>query len=294
MTTDAESDPAALAMRRRLRWPGATAVAVGLAGAWLALMLVAALFADQLAPFDYAAQQPLARFSPPSFLGGKPEFLLGTDALGRDLYSRLLYGIRLSIAVAALGTLIGALVGTTFGAVAAYARGLVDDLIMGLVDAQASLPLVIFALGLIAVFGTNLVLFVFIVGISGWERYARLTRGLILDATTSGYADALVSLGAGPVRTFVLHILPNIASALIVQMTINFPEVILLETGLSFLGFGIQPPLSSLGTMVSDGRINIYLAWWIVFFPALVIFLTTLAVSVIGDAARDRIDATLR
>lgn len=280
--------------RARLRAPTATEVAVGLAGLWLALMLVAALGADLLAPFDPAAQSPLARFSPPAFLGGKPDYILGSDQIGRDLLSRLLHGIRLSVAVATIGTLIGATVGTLLGAVSAYARGLVDDLIMGLVDVQASLPLVIFALGLIAVFGTHLTLFVCIIGIAGWERYARLTRGLILEATTSGYADALASLGASPARIFARHILPNIASPLIVQMTINFPEVILLETGLSFLGFGIQPPLASLGTLVADGRLTIFLAWWIVFFPALAIFLTTLAVSVIGDAARDRLDATLR
>jgi peptide/nickel transport system permease protein len=257
-------------------------------------MLVAALFADVLAPFGYAEQTVLARLSPPAFLGGRPDHLLGTDAVGRDLWSRLLHGIRLSVAVAAVGTLIGAVVGTALGAVAGYARGLVDDAIMGLVDVQASLPLIVFAIGLIAVFGANLWLFVVIVGISGWERYARLTRGLILDATTAGYADALRSLGAGPVRTFLRHVLPNIASPIIVQMTINFPEVILLETGLSFLGFGIQPPLASLGSMVSDGRAHIYLAWWIVLFPAAAIFLTTLAVSIVGDAVRDRLDATLR
>lgn len=280
--------------RRFVRGPSATAVAVGVAALWLMLMLVAAVGADVLSPVDPTTQAPLARLSSPALLGGKPEHLLGTDAIGRDLCSRLLHGIRLSIAVAAVGTLIGAVVGTVLGALSAYARGLVDDTIMGLVDVQASLPLVIFALGLIAVFGTDLWLFVFVVGIAGWERYARLARGLILDATTTGYADALRSLGAGPFRTFVLHMLPNIASPLIVQMTINFPEVILLETGLSFLGFGIQPPLASLGTLVADGRLTIFLAPWIVFFPALAIFLTTLAVSVVGDAVRDRLDATLR
>lgn len=267
---------------------------VAAAAGWLGVMLFAAMFADLLAPFGYAEQQPLARLSPPAFLGGKPAFLLGTDGLGRDLYSRLLHGVRLSILVAILGTLIGAFLGTVLGAVAAYARGLADDAIMSLVDVQASLPLVVFALGLIAAFGAHLWLFVIIVGLAGWERYARLARALIIDANTSGYADALRSLGAGPARTLMLHILPNIASALIVQMTINFPEVILLETGLSFLGFGIQPPLSSLGSMVSDGRAVIYLAWWIVFFPALAIVLTTLSISIIGDAVRDALDATLK
>jgi len=268
--------------------------AVHLAVGWIGLMLLVAIFADLLAPYDYTVQKPLARLSPPWPFGGTSEFLLGTDAIGRDVLSRLLFGIRLSITVAILGTLIGATLGMGLGAVSAYAGGLIDDLVMGLVDVQASLPIVIFALGLIAVFGTSLWLFIAIIGISGWERYARLTRGLILEATTTGYAEALRSLGARPSRTFFRHILPNIGSALVVQMTINFPEVILLETGLSFLGFGIQPPLPSLGSMVSDGRTTIFLAWWIVFFPALAIFLTTLAVSLVGDAVRDRLDATLR
>lgn len=282
-----------LRLARGRPWP-ALPLTLVLACAWLAAMLAAAVLADALAPYGYAQQDILARLSQPEILGGKPGHLLGTDAVGRDIWSRLLHGIRLSIAVAAIGTAIGAVLGTALGAVAAYARGIVDDLVMGLVDVQASLPLVIFALGLIAVFGTHLWLFIVIVGISGWERYARLTRGLIIDATTTGYADALRAVGAGPARIFLLHILPNIASAIIVQMTINFPEVILLETGLSFLGFGIQPPLSSLGSMVSDGRTHIYLAWWICLIPAVTIFLTTLAVSVVGDYVRDRLDATLR
>lgn len=268
--------------------------ALALALLWLCAALLVVLFADQWAPFHYAAQKPLLRFSPPSFLGGKPQFLLGSDSVGRDLFSRLLYGVRLSMIVAALGTFIGAVAGTALGALAAYRRGLTENLIMGLVDVQASLPFLIFAIGAIAIFGPKFWLFIIVIGVAGWERYARLARGLILEANETGYADALRSLGAGPLRIFSRHVLRNIAGPLVVQMTLNFPETILLETGLSFLGFGIQPPLSSLGTLVSDGRANIFNAWWIVFFPALAIFLTTLAVSILGDAARDRLDATTR
>jgi len=146
----------------------------------------------------------------------------------------------------------------------------------------------------VATLGNSLVLFIGLMGIYGWERYARLTRGLTLSAVTHGYAVAVRTLGAGPLRIYGRHILPNIANALIVNMTLNFPQTILLETSLSFLGLGIQPPLTSLGNMVGFGRDYLLTAWWIAVFPALAIFIATLAMSILGDWVRDRLDPTLK
>jgi len=261
---------------------------------WLAAMAFTAVFAPWLAPYGYAEQDLLARLQPPAFAGGDPDHWFGTDHLGRDVLSRVIYAIRISMAVALLGALIGAVMGTFLGFLAAHARGLVDEAVMALVDVQAALPFLIFALLVIAFFGNDLVLFVVLVGLHGWERYARLARGLVLDAKTKGYADAARATGLAPWRIYLVHIGPNVASAMIVQLTLNLPETILLEAGLSFLGLGIQPPLTSLGLMLNDARNYIVLYWWLPAVPGTAIFLTTLSVSLLGDALRDRLDRTLR
>ena len=258
-------------------------------------LIVVALGATWIAPYDYQAIDLRGRLIPPFWAeGGKPGHLLGTDDLGRDMLSRLIFSVRMSLFVALLGTVIGAVFGTTLGFLAAHFRGWVDDVVMAAIDFQAALPFMILALAVVATLGNSLVLFIGLMGIYGWERYARLTRGLTLSAVTHGYAVAVRTLGAGPLRIYGRHILPNIANALIVNMTLNFPQTILLETSLSFLGLGIQPPLTSLGNMVGFGRDYLLTAWWIAVFPALAIFIATLAMSILGDWVRDRLDPTLK
>jgi peptide/nickel transport system permease protein len=250
--------------------------------------------ADVLAPQHYAEQDLLARLAPPIFMGGTSAHWLGTDELGRDLLSRLIYATRMSIFVAIAGTAIGAMIGTTLGFVAAHFRGWVEEVIMMLVDFQASIPFLIVALAVLAFFGNNFVLFVVVMGLNGWETYARLTRGMVLSMESRGYVVAIRTLGARPLRVYGRHVLPNIASALIVQFTLNFPETILLETSMSFLGLGVQPPLTSLGLMLGAGRDYLITAWWIAVAPGVMIFLTTLSVSILGDWLRDRLDPTLK
>lgn len=268
--------------------------ALVLAGGWIAFIAAIALFAPLIAPYGYAEQDLLARLQPPAFAGGHPDHLLGTDHLGRDVLSRLIYAIRISMAVALIGAFVGALAGTALGFLAAHLRGLVEEVVMGLVDVQAALPFLIFALLVIAFFGNNLALFVVLVGLFGWERFARLARALVIDANTRGYASAARAVGLSPTRIYLVHIAPNVASAMVVQLTLNLPETILLEAGLSFLGLGIQPPLTSLGLMLNDSRPYIALYWWLPAAPGVVIFATTLSISLLGDALRDRLDATLR
>ena len=269
-------------------------LALWLALGWLALCLIAAIFADFLAPYDFTSIDLRSRIQPPLFFGGQGNHWLGTDDLGRDLYSRLLHSIRISIFVALLGTVIGAVIGTFLGFLAAHMGGLVDDAVMLLIDAQAALPFMVVALLLIALFGSSLSLFIVIVGIYGWERYARLARGLALSARERGYVTAARVFDASPFYIYWRHVLPNTASALIVNATLNFPEIILLESALSFLGLGIQPPMSSLGNMLGYGREYLLSAWWIAVLPGLVIVLTALAVSILGDHLRDRLDPDLQ
>ncbi len=252
---------------------------VMVAGLWLLAMIVIAILATQIAPYDYAKMNLYSRLQPPIWLeGGKWDHLFGTDDLGRDVLSRLIFSIRMSLLVAFLGTIIGAVFGTAVGFLAAHFRGWVDDFVMMCIDFQASLPFMIIAL----------------MGIYGWERYARITRGLALSASTHGYAVAASTLGATPFRVYGRHILPNIASALIVNMTLNFPGTVLMETSLSFLGLGIQPPLTSLGNMLGFGRDYLTTAWWIAVLPGMTIFFATLAMSLLGDWVRDRLDPTLK
>jgi peptide/nickel transport system permease protein len=169
----------------------------------------------------------------------------------------------------------------------------VEQLVLTLVDFQASMPFMIIALAVLAFFGNTLVLFIALMGFYGWERSARIARGLTIAANEQGYASAVYDLGASPWRVYLRHILPNIASTLIVSVTLTFPEVILLESGLSFLGLGVQPPMTSLGNMVGYGREYLQSAPWILLAPSLFIVVTTFSVSMLGDWLRDLLDPTL-
>ena len=231
----------------------ASPLIVKLAMTWLIMILFIAVTARWIMPYDYQQTALLSRLLPPGATGMSGDFhLLGTDHLGRDLLSRLFSSIQLTMLVAVFGTLFGAVVGSCIGLVAARFRGWVDDIIMVLVDFQASMPFVIIALSVIAVMGTgNMLLFILLVGFQGWERYARISRGMTLSAVNHGYAASIRLLGAGTMRVYLKHILPNILAALVVQVSINFPETVILETSMSFLGVGIQPPNTSLGNLLS-------------------------------------------
>ncbi|HYD07044.1 MAG TPA: ABC transporter permease [Reyranella sp.] len=272
----------------RLRLPPLL-VTIGIA--WLALMAIVAAGADLITPYSITALDLKARLTGPFQSFAHP---LGTDELGRDVLSRLIVSVRMSLLIALFGTLIAATLGTSLGFLAAHFRGRVEQLILVAIDFQASMPFMIIALSVLAFFGNSLPLFIGLMGFHSWERYARIARGLTLAANEQGYASAIRQLGAGPWRIYGLHILPNIASTLIVSMTLTFPEIILLESGLSFLGLGVQPPLTSLGNMVGYGREYITRAPWILLAPSVVIVMTTFSISLLGDWLRDKLDPTLR
>jgi peptide/nickel transport system permease protein len=261
---------------------------------WIALMIALALLADMIIPYAYTALDLRARLSPPVLFGGTTRHLLGTDELGRDVLSRLIVSIRMSVLIAFGATIISATFGTTMGLLAAHFRGRIEQLILALVDFQASMPFLIVALSVLAFLGNSLPLFIALMGIHGWERYARIARGLAISAVEQGYAAAVRQLGATPGRIYLRHVLPNIASTLIVTATLSFPETILLESGLSFLGLGVQPPLTSLGNMVGYGREYLTRAPWILLAPSFSIILTTFSISLVGDWLRDRLDPTLQ
>jgi len=284
------AQPRAALSRFLEAWPPLVLIALF----WIAGTLFVALFADLLLPYDFKALDLRARLQPPIFFGGSARHLLGTDELGRDVLSRLIVSVRMSMLIAFMATLLAASFGTTLGLLAAHFRGRVEQLVLMLIDFQASMPFLIIALSVLAFFGNSLPLFIALMGLNNWERYARISRGLTISAAEQGYAAAVRQIGASPARIYGLHILPNIASTLIVSVTLSFPETILLESGLSFLGLGVQPPNTSLGNMVGYGREYIQRAPWILLAPSLAIMMTTLSISIVGDWLRDRLDPTLR
>ena len=259
--------------------------------AWMLAMLAVALFGDALTPFSFSQMDLHARLSPPM---SSLSHWLGTDELGRDVWSRLISSIRISLMVAFFSTLLSSLIGLLLGFLAAHFRSWVEQAVQALIDFQAAMPFMIIALSVLAFFGNSLTLLICLMGFYGWERVARITRSLTLAASEQGYAAAVRDIGASPWRVYTLHVLPNIASTIIVSITLTFPEVILLESSLSFLGLGVQPPMSSLGNMVGYGREYLQSAPWILLAPSAVIVLTTFSISMVGDWLRDRLDPKLR
>jgi peptide/nickel transport system permease protein len=267
-------------------------VAVLISALWLLSCLSLVILLPILPLPKETAIDLVARLSPPIGFGGEWNHWLGTDDLGRDIFSRLAASLRTSLVLALGATIISAIIGTTIGILAAHFGGWVDQLVVAAVDTQASVPFIIISLTLTAFFGNNLFLFIFILGLFGWERFARLSRAMTMASRGHGYVLAMNTLGFSWRRIYLRHVLPNIASTLLVTATINFPEVILLETSLSFLGLGIQPPMSSLGNMLGFGRSYLLTGWWIAAVPGVAIFLCTLSVSIVGDWARSVIGRT--
>jgi peptide/nickel transport system permease protein len=259
----------------------------------LVTFIVLAVFANVLAPYGFAQIDLHARKAPPFLFGGTLKHVLGTDELGRDILSRVFYGVRTSLLIALGASAISLLLGTTLGLLAAFRRGFADMLIRVAVDFQASMPFLIIALAVLAFFGDNLWLFMALLGLYGWERYARLVRTMTGLELERGYVAALKRNGASTTRIAVMHVLPNILSAVLVNLTVVLPDILMQESALSFLGLGIQPPMVSLGSMVGAGRDYVMTEWWISTLPGIAIFLLSLSISLIGDYLRDAFDPTL-
>ncbi|MET3598953.1 ABC transporter permease [Martelella mangrovi] len=269
-------------------------LAVRISIGFVILFVLFALFGGFLTPYDFRQTSLLDRYEPPVFLGGSWDHVLGTDGRGRDLLTRLAMGAKVTLLVAVFGTLIGAVFGSLLGLIAGGRRGKTDTLIMMAVDVQASVPIIIVALFVLALFKSSLLLIVIMVGFSGWENYARLVRASTLSVRERGYVTAERVLGASATRIYLRYILPNIFNVILVQFTINLPLTVLLETALSFLGLGVQPPMTSLGQIMSDGRDRLMTSWWLTMFPGAIIFFLALSVSIVGDWLRDQLDPTLR
>lgn len=258
------------------------------------VLALAALFAPWFVPFDPTATNILEKLKPPFFLEGfDGVHWLGTDQLGRDLLARCLYGIRVSVGIALLGLMVSAVVGTIAGLAAGMVGGWLDRCIMLVVDVFISVPFLLLVLVGIAVFGSDIIVLILLVGLARWESYARIVRGQVLQLREMPFIEASRSLGASTASIAWRHVLPNIASPLIVLITLNFPAILLLESSLSFLGIGVQPPTASLGRMVGDGRDYLIFSWWVAVAPAVFIISITLVVQTMGDFLRDALDVRI-
>lgn len=281
--------------RSRWWWISTISPLIWVCLAVIVVFIASGLLADSIAPHDPTYNNLRARLQPPAFVeGGSRQHLLGTDQLGRDLLSRVIHGARVSLTIGFIGMLGGTIVGTLCGLASGFLRGTLDEVTMFLVDAYVALPFLIVALSAIAVFGRSITVLVVLAAFAGWANYTRVSRGLALAAREQQYVLAARSLGVSPPRLLLRHIMPNIAAPLIVLSTFELTAIILLEASLSFLGFGVQPPTPSWGSMVSEGREYLHTAWWIGVFPGLAIMAVTISVSLAGDWLRDVLDPTLR
>ncbi len=263
-------------------------------GAILLLLVLMAVFAPLVAPLDPNSQNLLARLKAPGFESRGAVYFLGSDELGRDVLSRVIYGARISLLVAFASVILSGIFGSVLGMLAAFYRGWVETIIMRLVDIVLSVPAILLAIITVAILGPSLYNVVIVLALTRWPRYARVAYGQTLSVSNMPYVRLSRFMGAGWMRLLSRHILPNIAGALIVVATLEFGLMVLFEAGLSFLGLGVQPPTASWGAMLSTGRNYVGNAWWIATFPGLALFLLVLSINLIGDHVRDRLDPRSR
>lgn len=258
----------------------------------IALFLLAAAFAPLLAPADPNAQSLAARLAPP----GTEGHLLGTDRLGRDVLSRILYGARLSLFISVSGVLLGLGLGLPLGLLAGYGGRWLEELVMRVGDIQLSIPFILLVIAFIAALGTSLTNTILILGLTSWVTYARIVRGEVLRVRELDFVQAAGALGAGAPRRVFKHILPNIMGPLLVVVTLEFARLIIAEAALSFLGLsGVAATVPSWGQMLSEGREVLFFGgWWVATFPGVAITLVVLAVNLFGDVLAEALDPRAR
>lgn len=283
-------------MRNRvlLTWQSAKDVPI-LPLAFIVVFVLGAVFADFIAPYPAEKISLAARLAPPFFLpGGSIDHPLGTDSLGRDILARLIYGARVSLLVSVLSILVGGGVGTAVGLMAGFYGRRVDAALMRITDAALAFPAILIALLLAVSMGPSLLTVVLAISLIIWSRYARILRGEVLSIKEKDFIAQARIMGCSAPRIILTHLFPNIVNTLIVLITLQVGEVILMEAALSFLGAGIPPPTPAWGSMTADGRDYFNSAWWVSFFPGLAIVLTVLSFNMTGDWIRDKLDPKLR
>jgi peptide/nickel transport system permease protein len=255
------------------------------------LVVLIAIFADQLATHDPQRINFATKLLPLWFMeGGRIDYPLGTDMLGRDILSRLIFGSRVSLLVGFASVLLGASIGTTLGLISGFFGGVIDSVISWLMNVQLAFPFILLALFIMSAFGGGLTTLVFVLAIGVWVNYGRIMRGQVLSVKENTYIIAARASGVSLPQILIRHVLPNAFSPIIVVASFTMASTILAEAGLSFLGLGLPPTIPSWGQMLSDGRDYIQSAWWIAVVPGLMISLTVLGINLLGDWLRDYMD----
>ncbi|AKS31566.1 ABC transporter permease [Mycolicibacterium goodii] len=253
----------------------------------LALVVLCAVLAPVLSPFDPNAQDLLTRLSPPQWTGGH---LLGTDNLGRDVLSRLIYGARISLFVGLAVALISGTIGALVGIVAGYRGGWADRVLMRLADVQLAFPAILLALAVVAFLGNGLWVVIIVLGVTNWVSYARVARSSVLSLRERDYVLEARAIGVGSATIMRRHLLPNVLASLITIAALNVASAIVVESALSFLGLGVPADIPTWGSMLADGQLYLGTSWWIAVFPGLALMLTALSINITGDAIRDAVD----
>jgi len=259
-----------------------------------AAFIIIAVFAPYFAPHDPNAQSLLARMKAPGTVVRGVNYILGSDELGRDVLSRIIYGARASMSVALLAVFFSGVIGSFAGLLAAYYRGWVETCVMRLVDTVLSIPALLFAIIIVAVLGPGFYNLVLVMALTRWTRYARVAYGQALSVMPQSFVQYARFVGTPSPLIMIRHILPNVFGQLVVVATLEFGGMVLFEAGMSFLGLGVQPPTPSWGAMMNIGHHYLHNAWWISGFPGFCLFLLVLSVNLIGDYLRDRLDPRLR
>lgn len=261
----------------------------------LCVVVVAAVAAPLIAPHDPTLQSLRLRLKPPIWqAGAEPGYWLGTDALGRDILSRMIYGARISLIVGVFTVLLQGAIGVLVGLLSGYYGRWVDNVLMRIADVQQSVPFLILAVALAAVVQPSLTNIILVLGVSGWVTYGRVVRSQVLSVREFEFVEASRALGSSHPRIIIRHILPNVLPSITVIGTLTVSTMILAEASLSFLGMGVPPPTPTWGGMVADGRNYISTAWWVSVLPGVLIFLTVLSINLVGDRLREVLDPTLR
>jgi len=256
----------------------------------LAVFLLIAVTAPFIAPHDPNMQNLLTRLKPPAWMDGSvPGYALGTDNLGRDILSRVIYGSRVSILVGVMAMLISGVIGTIVGLLSGYYR-IVDSIVMRIADIQLAFPTILLALAIVAVLGGGLTNLIVVLGITGWVPYARVIRSEVLSMRSNDFVVAAQTIGVSDARLLFRHILPNIYAPIITIGTFQVASAIIAESSLSFLGLGVPVNIPSWGSILSQGQLYIGSAWWMTVFPGISIMLIVLAINILGDSLRDRFD----
>ena len=264
---------------------------------WLFIIIAIAIFASQLAPFDPNKNNIMERVAPPLTLDkqGNMKYLIGSDALGRDSFSRLIFGAQVSLIVGFSAVLVGGILGTALGVYAGYYGKWIDDIIMRLADIQLAFPFILLAILFLVVLGEGLINLIIVLGIGQWVTYARIARAQTISQKEKEYVEAAKALGVNNFSIMFGSILPNIFAPLIVIASFNVASVILAEAALSFLGLGVPPQIPTWGAMLAESRDHIFAKrWWMPFFPGMAILLTVLAFNIVGDWLRDYLDPRLK